>query len=560
MPSGTGGIPLDGSGAPDSAMSGSGARLVVLAPFLPVSLALVLIGAACGPAPPVPPDGGMVMDGRFEDWEVLPPLLEDPVDAFAETPADLRRVWVSNDPAWLYLSLEVTGVLNIQAMRGTIHLVIDADGDAGTGGEAFGLEGADWVLDLSRQDRPQPGGYGAGFALRPVSGEGIGAPGSAYDARATGVPTHASSRFELRLAREPPAWAEGYRGLGPVIRARWVSTRDGRLLDETEVFSSEFAGPPGPDPTLVHPARIRRVPGALRVAHWNVAEGRFRVPHRHAAVLGALKPDVILLDEVYEEVDSGALSEFFSLPGLGESGEWSFVVSQGGGRQKTVVAARGLAIRQEPSMTRVDYDLSDHDRLGEARGSGVEEFQRREGEIGKSSTGAWLEFDGLEVLLVPFDLQSAGYLDSPQDRLRLVQAETLARHVRMALEARPEGALPAAVILGGDLNLVGGTAPLQHLVTGSSPSELDLQVAVLPRLGTGAHTTWRDSRRGPFAPGILDMSLFSRDALEQAGGFVFATEDLDDQALRELGLEREASALASDHLVLVTDLRLKAGT
>ena len=29
---------------------------------------------------------------------------------------------------------------------------------------------------------------------------------------------------------------------------------------------------------------------------------------------------------------------------------------------------------------------------------------------------------------------------------------------------------------------------------------------------------------------------------------------------QELGLEREASALASDHLVLVTDLRLKAGT
>jgi len=521
---------------------------------LALSAPLILSSGGCLPAEPALPTGEIVLDGRFEDWESLSPALKDPVDALAPTPADLTRVWASHDAAWLYLSLEVTGTLNIQAMPGTIHLVLDADGDPGTGGEVFGLQGADWVLELSRQDRPQPGGYGAGFALRPVGRTGIGPHVSAYEARATGVPTHASRRFELRLARQAPSWAQGYGGLGSSIRARWVSTRDGRILDETDVFGFEFTRPPGPEPHRVIRNRIGRVPGTLRIAQWNVAEGRFRTPERHAAVLGAVQPDVILLDEVYEEVGAEALREFFGRPPLGALGEWSFVVSRGGGRQKTVVAVRDRAIRQEPSMVRVAYEQSDIAGLEAAWGSDGAAFLRREGGIGMSATGAWVEFGGREILFVPFDLQSAGYLDSPQDRLRVVQAETLARHVLRVWEGRPPDSPEAAVVLAGDLNLVGGTTPLERLVSGVDRAGLDLRVAEMPRLATAAHTTWRDARRGPFAPGILDMTLYSQNLLEQVRGFVFATEDLDDATLESLGLERDDSARSSDHLVLVTDL------
>ena len=172
-----------------------------------------------------------------------------------------------------------------------------------------------------------------------------------------------------------------------------------------------------------------------------------------------------------------------------------------------------------------------------------------------SATGAWVEFEGREILFSPFDLQSAGYLDSPQDQLREVQARTLVDHIRVALEARGEDDLPAAVVLGGDVNLVGGTSPLDLLLTETDPSGRELAVAELGRLGTWSRTTWRDSRRGPFAPGILDMTLFSQRLLEQSSGFIFATEDLNDAQLEELELEREMSGRASDHLVLVTDLR-----
>lgn len=494
------------------------------------------------------------MDGRFDDWDGLLPLLEDPIDAPPGALADITRVWAAHDGAWLYLSLEVAGLVNVQAMRGTLHLVLDADGDPRTGGDAFGLPGAEWVLDLSRQDRPQPGGYGAGFALRPVGPEGIGPYTSSYDARVTGVPTHASRRFEIRLAREASTGAEGYGGLGSSVRARWVSTRGEVVLDETEVFAVELNHPPGPEPIPMNPGPLQRIPGTLRVAHWNVAEGRFRNPEGHAAVLAALRPDVVLLDEVYEEVDRAALAAFFGHPSLARLGSWSFVISRAGGRQKTVVAARDRAIRQEASMVRVDYDGGEIAGLAEAWGTAGADFLAREGEIGMSATGAWVEFDGREILLVPFDLQSAGYLDSPQDRLRVVQSETLVRHVLRALEARPPGPPPAAVVLGGDLNLVGGTTPLDRLIAGLDRAGLDLRAAELRRLGTASHTTWRDSRGGPFAPGILDMTLYSASLLKQASGFVFATEDLDDATLESLGLEREASALASDHLVLVTDL------
>lgn len=205
-------------------------------------------------------------------------------------------------------------------------------------------------------------------------------------------------------------------------------------------------------------------------------------------------------------------------------------------------------------MARVDYEEGVMAGLENAWGSAGAEFLRREQAIGMSATGGWLEVQGQEILFVPFDFQSAGYLDSPQDRLRVVQAETLVHHVVRAVRARPPQAPPAAVVLGGDLNLVGGTGPLERLVADLAPVGLDLRVADLRRLGTGSHTTWRDARRGPFAPGILDMTLFSRGPLEQAGGFVFATEDLNAEELAELGLDRSASPAASDHLVLVTDL------
>ncbi len=83
----------------------------------------------------------------------------------------------------------------------------------------------------------------------------------------------------------------------------------------------------------------------------------------------------------------------------------------------------------------------------------------------------------------------------------------------------------------------------------------DLQLAENARLGEATLATWRNPDVNLFGPGRLDLTLFPGAALERTGGFVFASEDLTTATATAHGLTREDSQLASDHLIVVTDLR-----
>lgn len=502
---------------------------------------------------PANPRSVIHLDGEFDDWAGTVPVTTDPEDAEAESPVDLGRVWATDDPLWLHLSVEVGRAVNVQAMAGELHLVMDADGDADTGGTRWGLDGADFEIVLSRLDRPQPGGFGAGFGLRAVEGDSVGALGSAYDLDVAALPTHASDRFELRVSRN--GTSDGFGRLGTTVRAVLVAVRDGRVFDRTDPWTYTFssAGDPtavGADITLLTDPPA----GSFRVAAWNVSEGSFRSPAGHARVLAAVRPDVVLLDEVYGDATLDDLRAFFAEPGLAALGTWDFVLAEGGGRQKTVVAARDRAVRQEPGMVEVRYAPGALEALRTEVPEAAYPLLDAEAERHMSATGGWIDIDGVEVLFVPLDLQSAGYAGSPQDELRIVQARTLAQHVRDAMEGSGG---PAPVVVGGDLNLVGSVDPLRIMSEGLDVDGSDLTRAALDRLGEASRTTWRDTRQGPFAPGLLDMTLYSDAVLEQVGGFVFATDDLTDAQLAQLRLERDLSAASSDHLVVVTDLRVR---
>jgi len=496
---------------------------------------------------------GILLDGGFDDWAAVPVLLEDPVDAAAPSPVELTTLRAADDPAWLHLSVRVGRPVNVQAMRGTLHLVLDADGDAATGGPAFGLDGADLLLDLSQTEEPQPGGFGAGFSLRPVGPDGPGAPRSSYDLGVAALPTWATDRFELRVARGGAA--DGFGRMGPTVRMRMVVTVEGQPVEETDVAAYVFASPPGADPAqpTLEPL-LEKAEGAVRVAQWNVAEGSFRRPEGHARLLAAVRPDVVLLDEVYEEISDSLLAAFFAHPDLAALGTWRWVYARAGGRQKTVVAARDRAIRQEPGMARVEYAPGALDSLKALVPEAAHRMLDLEARLHMSATGAWVDVGGTEVLFVPVDLQSAGYLGSPHDLLRDLQAETLLRHVDAA-SARTDGRAP--VVVGGDFNPVGSGAPLSILARGLDADGSDLTLADPRRLGEASLLTWMDDRRGPFAPGRLDVTLYADAALEWTGGFVFDSGDLTDEQLARLGLERELSGLASDHRIVVSDLRVR---
>lgn len=92
-------------------------------------------------------------------------------------------------------------------------------------------------------------------------------------------------------------------------------------------------------------------------------EGSFRKPEMHARLLAAVMPDVVMLDEVYEQVTADSLRRFFDLPALRALGPWQFVLGGSGGRQRTVVAARRRAVRPVESMAAMRYIDSSLDSL-----------------------------------------------------------------------------------------------------------------------------------------------------------------------------------------------------
>lgn len=493
------------------------------------------------------------MDGQFTDWQsVGAPLLTRSVTVDGSA-VQLDTLWATDDAAWMYLSFTVRDTITAQGLPGTLHLLIDADDDPITGGAVLGVVGIDAVLDLSRTNPGPPGTRGAGVSLRTsdadAQSQGLGEYRSAHDVGFVMLPTWSATRFELRLARAGAA--DGFAKLGQRVRMQLVFADQGRILSQSDVARYAMRTRPGPDPfTRTTPVVPLRAAGSVRVAQWNVAHERFRTPGRHARLLGTVEPDVVLLDEIYEDVSDSALAAFFAEPALAALGRWRWVRSGSGGRQQTIVASHDRAIRPAAALRRVDFAPGALDSL---RAAVPADFRRTldvEERDQVAATGAWVDVRGTDVLFVPLDLRSAGYHGSPHDAVRLLQVRTIRDAIARELRGRR-----APVVIAGDFNPVGSFAPVAEMMRGLDVDGGDLRLADTPRLGEATWVTWRNPDAAQFTPGRLDLTLYSGAALVRTGGFVFASEDLTEAMAAGLGLDRGDSQRASDHLIVVTDLR-----
>jgi hypothetical protein len=294
--------------------------------------------------------------------------------------------------------------------------------------------------------------------------------------------------------------------------------------------------------------------GAVRVAQWNVSEGSFRSPANHAKLLAAVQPDVILLDEAYAETSDATLAEFFARPELAALGRWRFVYSRSGGRQRTVVATRNRDIRQAASMVRMEYPAGVLDSVRAMVPTAAQPLFDIEAKAQLSSTGAWITIDGIETLFVPLDLQSGGFFRNPQDQLRVLQSRAIRAAVQRELASR---ATRGALVIAGDFNAIGSYESISMLQQGLDLDGSDLALSDAWRLGERSLVTWTDPKVGQFLPGRLDLTLFSDAAFERTGGFTFTSAELAPALAASLGVTPETSERASDHLIVVTDLRRK---
>ncbi len=519
-------------------------------------------------------DSGQVKiwtDGDLDDWAGVAPAVADPEgDALAGSPVDLGAVALQDDPRFLHILADLGDTVTAQGMRGSVEIVLDADGDEGSGGRYGGLDGADLVVILSRPGDPPHRGNGLGVGIRRVHERG---PGAIESADAIGLllaPTHSADRFEIRMERAGLGAGRGTAvderalagearqlpGAGDQrVRGRLRYLLDGNPADETDVFTHEFTTEPGPNPPLLGVDAVARSPETLRVVAWNVSSVSFGFNQdAFRRVVRALDPDVLLLDELHSSVNLDDLRRF--LRG-GTHDSWEWWLAAGGGRQRTAVGANGLRLRGVPEMSRIDHDPDALARW--LAGAGIEPeapgmpspaaLAESEAEGGLSATGAWVTVAGREILFVPVDFQSAGYDGSPRDRLRELQARTLNRAIEAALAGRPN----AGVVVAGDLNLVGSARPLEALRRGVGVGGQDLDVARPIRLRDRSLSTWRSTwGDDPFSPGRLDFLLYRGAVLRVTRAFVFDAADLSAQARASLRI-LQSDTEKSDHLPLVVE-------
>ncbi len=492
------------------------------------------------------------LDGHFDDWTRVPVWSQA-----AASSGPLEAAWATDDAQWWYLSFSVRDSVSHSGMPGTLHLLIDADDRTNTGGTVFdasvGLAGVDVALDLSRSDKTQGNGVGAGAAVRAVGPTGLGAYRSAYDLEVVALPSWSATRFELRIARG--GTLDGFASLGRAVRARLVFASTSGAVTALPAARYTFATPLEP---RARTQRVSAMPskanGSVRVVQWNVSEGSFRSPANHAKLLAAVQPDVILLDEAYAETSDATLAEFFARQELAALGRWRFVYSRSGGRQRTVVATRDRDIRQAASMVRMEYPAGVLDSVRAMVPTAAQRLFDIEATAQLSSTGAWISIDGIETLFVPLDLQSGGFFRNPQDQLRVLQSRAIRAAVQRELASR---ATRGALVIAGDFNAIGSYESISTLQHGLDLDGSDLALSDAWRLGERSLVTWTDPKVGQFLPGRLDLTLFSDAAFERTGGFTFTTAELAPALAASLGVTPETSERTSDHLIVVTDLRRK---
>lgn len=295
---------------------------------------------------------------------------------------------------------------------------------------------------------------------------------------------------------------------------------------------------------------LGRAPGTMfRVLSWNVDRtAHIRERDAFRALVGAVDPDLFLLSEVADTTSAAHVrAALWGLRGPADTG-WHVAFGRGGGYQRSVIAARA-PIADVAAFDSIPYPADDRDRLLAMVADSLRPAARAALDAGVATNAGVVTVAGRRVLVVVADLQCCGATaDGWQEQRRRVEARVLHRAIRATLA---RGRVDA-VVLGADLNLVTGGAPLDTLLLPLDRRQGAL-AATAPKHVTGSQDwTWRGVN-SPFPPSRLDYVLYSARTLIVKRSFVLDTEDLGADTLRPHALEAGSSQRLSDHRPVIVD-------
>jgi hypothetical protein len=254
---------------------------------------------------------------------------------------------------------------------------------------------------------------------------------------------------------------------------------------------------------------------------WNVWGKMDEAPERFCNVIGAINPDVLMVEEWSK--DAALLEKVLNARVPGRDGSaWHVVVGP-----DVAVATRYAIAPAGPSLVQIPWN-------GESR------------KVRFASAAAQTPLG--PMLIGAMHLKCCGGAGTSEDALRIAEAQAINDSWKQISRADAADIR----VLGGDTNLVGTRQPRDVLRAGLDPSGADLEPVDAMVLGDDQFYTWRDWTTG-FSPGRLDWLTYSESSVCAERSFVFDPQRLSESMLARSGFNR-VDAAPSDHLPVVVDL------
>ena len=308
---------------------------------------------------------------------------------------------------------------------------------------------------------------------------------------------------------------KGY-GVSSKYKDNWISPYSIGLVFAPTTASTQFEVRINkPDSTQSTNSFDLSPKGEFRVVSWNIQFGNLLDDRdRSGRILNALKPDVLLLQELDGDDESEPISTFLHET-LG--GSWTVGLSDVSGTK------RHHKLRCAVTSSKPTQSVA---RVGNAPLKAIL---------------ATIEVDEKPIHFVSLHLRCCGGPSGEEEDQRQEEA----RQIRNTLDSMQT---PSCVV-AGDWNLVGTKMPLEIVQSDT------LKIVDAFQPDGRSNATWSDDSSS-FTPGRLDWMLYSPASLQVANSFILDSSDLDSDTLQLYHLNATDTAELSDHLPLVADFKV----